>query len=112
MSGGYFVEPPNNFIYVPIDIAVNGDNTLVAALAGKKTRVLQMMVIAAGTVNLRLESGAGGTALSGQINLIANVGFVLPYSPIGWCETAVNTLLNAELSAAVSVDGFLVVTQL
>jgi hypothetical protein len=98
-------------VFVAIDAATSGDNTLVAAAgAGNKIRVHQLMLVAAGTVNARFESGAGGTALSGQMNLVANTGFVLPYSPIGWFETAANTLLNLELSAAVSVDGVMAYT--
>ena len=93
-------------VFLAIDAATSGDNTLLAAQgAGNKIRVHQLVLVAAGTVNVRFESGAGGTALSGQMNLVANTGFVLPYSPIGWFETAANTLLNLELSAAVSVDG-------
>ena len=89
-----------------IDDAVSGDNTLVAAAgAGNKIRVLAAFLVSAGTVNVRFESGAGGTALTGQMNLVANTGFVLPYNPKGWFETAANTLLNLELSAAISVDG-------
>lgn len=76
-------------------------------MASKKVRVLALFLVAAGTVNVRLESGAGGTALTGQMNLVANTGFVLPYNPAGWFETASNTLLNLELSAAISVDGAL-----
>lgn len=91
-----------------IDAATSGDNTLVAAVASKKIRVVALYLVAAGTVTVRFESGAGGTALSGQMNLVANTGFALPFSPVGWMETAVNTLLNLELSAAVSVDGSLV----
>lgn len=91
-----------------IDGATSGDNTLVAAVTSKKIRVLALFVVSAGTVNVRFESGAGGTALTGQMNLIANTGFSLSYNPVGWFETASNTLLNMELSAAVSVDGSLV----
>lgn len=92
--------------FLVIDAATSGNNTLLAAQgAGNKIRVHQLMLVSAGTVNVRFESGADGTALSGQMNLVANTGFVLPYSPIGWFETAANTLLNLELSAAVSVDG-------
>jgi hypothetical protein len=94
--------------YAAIDAATSGDNTLVAAAgASNKIRVYALFLVAAGTVTARFESGAGGTALSGQMNLIANTGFVLPYNPLGWFETAANTLLNLELSAAVSVDGSL-----
>lgn len=93
-------------VFLAIDAATSGDNTLLAAQgSGNKIRVHQLMLVSAGTVNVRFESGAGGTALTGQMNLVANTGFVLPYSPIGWFETAGNALLNLELSAAVSVDG-------
>lgn len=91
-----------------IDAASSGDNTLVAAAgAGIKIRVTSAFMVSAGTVNVRFESGASGTALTGQMNLVANTGFVLPFNPDGWFETSDNALLNLELSAAVSVDGAL-----
>ena len=93
--------------FVIIDCASSGDNTILAAVASKKIRVLSVFLVAAGTTTVRFESGAWGTALTGQMNLVANTGFVLPFNPIGWFETASNTLLNLELSAAVSVDGCL-----
>jgi len=94
-------------LFAVIDAATSGDNTLVAAVTSRRIRVLSLFLVAAGAVNVRFESGAGGTALTGQMNLVANTGFVLPYNPAGWFETAVTTLLNLELSAAVSVDGSL-----
>jgi hypothetical protein len=94
--------------FVIVDAATSGDNTILAAVTSKKIRVLAAFLVSAGTVNVRFESGAGGTALTGQMNLIANTGFVLPFNPVGWFETASNTLLNLELSAAISVDGSLV----
>lgn len=94
--------------FVIIDAATSGDNTLLAAVASKKIRVLAAFLVAAGAVNARFESGAAGTALTGQMNLTSNSGFTLPFSPVGWFETASNTLLNLELSGAVSVDGALV----
>ncbi len=94
--------------FAAIDAALSGDNTLVAAVAAKKIRVLSLMMVSAGTVTTRFEDGASGTALSGQMNLVANSGFTLPFNPVGWFETTANTLLNLELSGAVSVDGMLV----
>lgn len=92
-----------------IDAALSGDNTIVAAAgAGIKIRVLAVFMIATGTVTVRFESGAAGTALTGQMDLVANTGFTLPFCPVGWFETADNALLNLELSAAVSVDGAVV----
>ena len=94
--------------FAVIDAATSGDNTLVAAVTGKKIRVLSLFLVASAAVTVRFESGAGGTALTGQMNLIANTGFVLDFSAVGHFETASNTLLNLELSGAVSVDGSLV----
>jgi hypothetical protein len=91
-----------------IDAATSGDNTLVAAVSGKKLRVLSCFLLAAAAVNVRFESGASGTARTGQMNLAANGGFVLPHNPAGWFETVAGELLNLELSGAVSVDGCLI----
>ncbi len=93
--------------FAKIDAASSGDNTIVAAVTGKKIRVVALFVVAAGAVNVAFESGAGGTALTGQMNLTTNSGFVLDYNPVGWFETASATLLNLELSGAISVDGAL-----
>lgn len=94
--------------YAVIDTAALGDTTIVSAVSGRKIRVIAMFVVAGGTVTVRFESGTGGTALTGQMSLAVNTGFALPYNPAGWFETDPTTLLNLELSAAVTVDGSLV----
>lgn len=91
--------------FAAIDAASSGDNTLIAAVTDKKIRILSVFLIAAGAVNVRFESDTGGTALTGQMNLTTNSGFVLPYNPVGHMETVAGELLNLELSGAVSVDG-------
>jgi len=92
--------------YGVINVASSGNNTIQAAAgAGIKIKVLALMVMAGGTVTVRVESGADGTALTGEQELTAQTGFVLPYNPEGWFETADNVLLNLELSGAVNVDG-------
>ena len=101
-------EPPvRNVKHKIIDAATSGDNTVVAAVSGKCILVCSLFVVSAGTVTTRFESGAGGTALTGQMNLIANTGYVLPYNEYGWFVTAKDELLNLELSGTVSVDGSL-----
>lgn len=102
---------PTPFLFAAIDAASSGDNTIVAAVTGKKIRVHAVFLVAAGAVNVRFESGASGTALTGQMNCAANGGFVLPYNPVGWFETAAATLLNLELSGATSVDGCIVYSE-
>lgn len=93
--------------YAVIDHATSGDNTLVAAVTGKKIRVLSYTLVAAAAVTVRFESGASGTALTGQMSLAANGGVSCAFNPGGWFETAAGQLLNLELSAAQSVDGHL-----
>ena len=73
---------------------------LVSAVAGRKIRVHGFAVSAVGAVSVNLESGT--TDISGVFALAANGSFVLPYSEVGWCETAAGAALNITLSAAVS----------
>jgi hypothetical protein len=92
-----------------IDKAGSGDNELVAAVTGKTIRVLAAFFTMTGTaVTIRFESGAGGTALTGQMTPAQGQTVVLPYNPHGWFETAAATALNLELGGAQSVDGGLV----
>lgn len=85
--------------------ATSGDNTLVAAVSGKKIRVISMFLITAGAVDIRFEDGAGGTALTGVMSFPANGGIALDDNETGWFETSAATLLNMELGAAVQVSG-------
>lgn len=95
--------------YAAIDVSSLGDNTIVAAVAGRSIRVIAAFLVASGGVNtVRLESGAGGTALTGPMNLGADGQLVLPINGFGWFETDVGAILNLELSAATSVAGALV----
>ena len=92
-----------------IDAASSGDNTLVAAVTGKKIRVLALAITMTGTaVTIRFEDGAGGTALTGQMQPTQRQTVTLPFNPVGWFETSAATLLNLELGGAQSVDGALV----
>lgn len=92
--------------FAAIAAASSGDNTLVAAVAGKKIRVLGFFMVAAvGTVTARFESAAGGAALTGQMPLAANTTVGPGYNPLGWFETVAGQLLNLELSGATAVAG-------
>jgi hypothetical protein len=88
--------------------ATSGDNTIVAADATKKIKVLSLFLVAATAVTVRFESAAGGTALTGVMSIGATGGFVLPppADPTNhWFETSANQLLNMELGGAVQVSG-------
>lgn len=91
--------------FAPIAAASSGNNTVVAAVSGKKIRVLAVQLISSGTVNAKWQTAAGGTDLTGLAYLVANAGYVLPFNPVGWFETAAGALLNLNLSAAIAVGG-------
>lgn len=92
-------------LFAAISASSNGNNTIVAAVTGKKIRVLAYNLMSNGTVNAKFQSGAGGTDLTGLKYFVANTGIVAPFNPVGWFETAAATLLNVNLSAGVAVGG-------
>ena len=96
--------------FAVVNAASAGDNTIVAAAgASNKIRVLGGMLTASGGANtVRFESGASGTALTGQMDITDNGQLPIQFIPVGNFETAANTLLNLELSAATAVTGWLV----
>ncbi len=98
--------------YLAVDVNSSGDNTLIAAVSGKKILVIGCVLIAAGAVNIRFEDGTGGSPLTGVMNLTTNSGFTLPLGIPGWFKTSTNTLLNLELSGAVAVAGTLVYAEI
>lgn len=91
--------------YAAISAASSGDNTIVAAVVGKRIRVLSCFLVAAAAVTAKFQSGAGGTDLTGAASLSANGGYVLPFNEGGWFQTDPNTLLNLSLGGAQAVAG-------
>lgn len=80
--------------------AASADNTLVAAVTGKKIRVLEFHLVASAALAARFESAAAGTALTGVMSLAANAILHAPWCPAGHFETVVSELLNLELSTS------------
>lgn len=99
----------DNYLFAPVT-APNGDNTLVPALAGHRIRVIAC-ALAHGTTatEVRFESGAGGAALTGSMVFAPGVALVLPFTAVGWFQTATGALLNLEVAGAtVAVTGCVV----
>ena len=89
-----------------ISVDVDGDNTLVGAVAGQRIRVLALVLVASGGVNTaQLQTGASGRALTAVMDLADNGKLVLPYNPAGYCETGTGELLNLALTEANLVAG-------
>jgi hypothetical protein len=84
------------------------DKEIVAAVTGRKITVVSMVLNANAASAVRFESGAGGAALTGVMNLTAASNLVLPYNPAGWFETVAAQALSMELAGGSSeVDGCL-----
>lgn len=77
---------------------------IVAAVAGKKLRVLSLFLIAAAAVNATIED-EDGTDLIGLIPLGDNGGFVLNHNPCGWQEAPAGKALHLLLGGAIQVGG-------
>lgn len=91
--------------FLSVSAASAGNNTLLAAQTGAKIRVLSYTLVSAGTVTVAFQDGAGGTALTGTMTLIAGVPLVVPFQREGHFETTAATLLNLSLGGATQVSG-------
>lgn len=86
-----------------VNISSSGDNTIVAAVAGKRIVVVNYLIIAGGTVNATWKSGS--TSKSGPMPLIANTGAAAPDGR--WFKTGIGEALVLNLSSAIQVSGHL-----
>lgn len=98
--------------FAKISAATIGDNTLVAAVTGKKIRVLAMNFIMGAANNVYFTSGAGGTGICGDstnpMKFGANGGDSLGFNAAGWFETAAGAALVANCSSTGPMSGCLV----
>src|SRR5439155_24458160 len=91
----------NTLLFAAIDVTTSGDNTIVAADASNKIKVLQYVIVADAAVTARWKSGAG-TNLSGAMSFAANGGAASSAGAGIWImETAVNQALVLNLGSAV-----------
>lgn len=99
------VQSPYTVKTAIIAASASGDNSVVAAVSAKKIRVLGFFVTGNGAVNVKFRSGT--TDISGLTYIAqAGGGIAVPSTTGGfWFETATNTVLNINLSAAVAVGG-------
>lgn len=101
----------NALFSVPVSVNSNGDNTLIAGVAGRRIMVVGYVLMGAGTVTAKFTDGAGGTVL-GTLPLTTTYPTVAPIAPIspvagqqGWmCGTAGNALVM-NLSSGVFAYG-------
>lgn len=93
--------------FAKITASASGNTSVVALVASKKIRVLQMVFTGNGAVNVKFQSNT--TDITGLTYIgAAGGGIAPPFSPLGLFETAAGEALNINLSGAVAVGGTLV----
>jgi hypothetical protein len=91
-----------------ISTTTSGQTAVVAAVTGRKIKVLGYVLMAAGTVNVKWQDGT--TDLTGALPLTAQVGAVVPqcggegYHP-EWFKTTAGNALNLNCDSTVGVYG-------
>lgn len=95
--------------FANISMNTAGAQIIVAAVAAKRIRVLNMSLISKGAVNLYVDGGGnlmGDT--TNKVGLAANSGFVLGFSPVGWFQTSSSAALSIVPDVATAIAGSLV----
>lgn len=86
----------------------SGANTLVAAVTGKKIKIINFIISASGAVNFKFQSHVTPTDITGLFYLAAagsSIGASNDF--VGWGATLVGEALDINLSGAVAVGGVL-----
>ena len=84
-------------------VASDTDEELVAAVVGKKLRVLALVAQCAGTAtDMTFESST--TTRKHKIPAGANGGQVLPFNPVGWFETTISESLTVTTGTGSSCE--------
>jgi len=100
---GYLVDDNDNVVAIKranVTTAATGNTSLVAAVTGKKIRVLSATVISTLANSVKFQSAT--TDVSATFPLAANGGFSLSENLGGWIQTASGEALNINLSVATS----------
>lgn len=107
MSARTSLNHPNPFQQLPINVSVNGDNVIVAGIAGKQIKVYRMKWVCSAGVTITIKDGAS-TVLDGPMAFSANEGAVLDwpgYDGPAWYTTSPGNSLIMNLSVGVQVGG-------
>lgn len=82
----------------------SGDNQIVAAVSGRKIRVLSYLIMASAAVNAKFRSNTTDRTGLKYFDA-AGAGIVAGFNPLGWLAAAAGEDLNLNLSGAVAVGG-------
>lgn len=86
-----------------INASTSGDNSIVAAVAGRKIEVLGYTLVASGAVNVKWRSATND--LTGAMNLATNGGIAIAATDKAIMKANLGEALQINLSGAVGVAG-------
>jgi hypothetical protein len=89
-----------------VTFASSGDNTVVAAVSAKTTKVYRLMIVVAGATSIIFKDGAG-TSLTGAMPIAANGSITLDFDGEPWFTGSTNTAFIINSSNAVQVSGII-----
>lgn len=93
---------------VAIAASSSGANTLVAAVSGKKIKIINFIVSASAAVNFKFQSHVTPTDITGLFYLAAAGSSIgAANDSVGWGATLVGEALDINLSGGVAVGGVL-----
>ena len=99
-----------NLVEAPIDFTASGDQTLVAAVAGRSVRVYHLFLVVSADTELTFKRGA--TELTGPMPMLANGSIVLDFQGQPWFATLDNEAFVLNQSGTAQVSGQLAYTQI
>lgn len=105
IMNGLTALPPK---FIPISASASGATTVVAAVTGKKIRLLGFFLVTSAASSIAFRSGTTITQKTGDMPFAANGGISVPFSPAGYFETVAGEALQINLSATASVGGMAV----
>lgn len=108
MSGGFFSPTiPKSIKTVAISVSSSGDNTIVAAVPGKRIKVIAFMIQSVGTSNLVKWKDGSGTDLTGALSFNIREGVSAAAPLPSWLfATAAGNALVLNLGSASAMAGF------
>ncbi len=99
-----YVDAKRSFtevISLPLTWTTSGDNTIVAAVTGRRIRVLAAAISVASAVNIKFTSSTTSDLTKLFYLTSGDLNITLPYNPFGWFQTVAGELLGCNISGTV-----------
>lgn len=90
-----------------VSASSSGDNSLVSATSSQTTKLYFLLIVNSGTADVNVKLRDGTTDKTGAMLLRPGGSLCLDFCGEPYVITSSNTALNLNLSAAVSVTGFI-----